>query len=79
MSPFVANAFQGFVREVLDIADILARARGVVPPALVAERAVEDDGVSKEALVTNLRGLLEGVQATEAMLQQVGHPASEKL
>lgn len=63
--PFV----QGFVKQLLDVADNMGRALEVVPPRQEAEQ------LDVERAVKLLTGLQEGVQATESILLSVSAPA----
>ena len=60
--------FQGFVKQMLDVADNLERAASAVPGA-----ALENgEAVDTAELQKQLRTLLEGVQMTQQVLNQVG-------
>ena len=62
------RAIQGFVKQMLDVADNLERAAGAVPgTALDSGEAVDVAELQKQ-----LRTLLEGVQMTQQVLNQVG-------
>lgn len=61
---------QGFVKSLLDVADNMGRALEAVPGAALAA----DGGIDKEQAVKLLKGLHEGVQATEKILLQVQRP-----
>lgn len=56
---------QGFVKALLDVVDNLERATGAVPADALA------DGTDAEKLRASLKGLLEGVQATESIMLKV--------
>lgn len=60
-------ALQGFVKQMLDVADNLERAAGAVPEAaLGAGQEIDPAEVQKQ-----LRTLLEGVKLTQQVLNQV--------
>ncbi|GFH06728.1 GrpE protein homolog, partial [Haematococcus lacustris] len=62
-------AVQGFVKSILDVADNLERAAASVPADALAEEPGKE--LSTEQLRKLLRGLQEGVGATERILLQV--------
>ncbi|MEW5306206.1 MAG: hypothetical protein WDW36_008689 [Sanguina aurantia] len=61
-------AIQGFVKDLFDVSDNLERAATVVPPGTLAK---EESAASPEQLRAMLRGLVEGVNATEQIMTQV--------
>ncbi len=66
----MALRLQGFVKSILDVADNLERAAAAVPPNALSEEpgAPAPDAAQLRAL---LKGLLEGVSATERILLNV--------
>jgi molecular chaperone GrpE len=59
---------QGFVKDLLDVPDNLERAAASVPETALSAEGGEMD---VEKLRVLLRGLLEGVRATERIMLQV--------
>lgn len=60
---------QGFVKSMLEVADNLERAVGAVPP--YALDPAPEKPVSPEEALRLLHSLVEGVQMTDKILQQV--------
>ena len=64
---------QGFVKDLLDVADNLERAAGAVLPETVEGKDKDGKPLTAEQAVAALRSLLEGVQMTEKIMLQVKH------
>lgn len=62
------NLSQGFVKDLFDVSDNLERAASVVPPGTLAQ---EESTATPEQLKAMLRGLVQGVSATEQIMMQV--------
>ena len=63
---------QGLIKDILDVPDNLERAAASVPEDAVAEGSTVD----ADKLRRILKGLLEGVRATEKIMLQVWNPKS---
>eukprot|EP00891_Asterochloris_glomerata_P003057 jgi/Astpho2/3057/gw1.00051.167.1_t len=63
-------AIQGFVKNLLDVADNLERAAGAVGPEAMQGQGKDGEPLDAEQLSKLLQSLMEGVQLTQRVLDQ---------
>jgi len=64
------RAWQGFVKDLVEVADNLQRAAETVPGAVLEGKDADGQPLSPERALALLQSLLQGVHLTERQLQQ---------
>ena len=65
------SAWQGFVKDLAEVADNLQRAAATVPGSVLEGKDADGQPLSPERALALLQSLLQGVHLTDRVLQQV--------
>lgn len=66
---------QGFLKSLLDVGDNLERAYGAVPPEALQGKDQDGSPIAPEKVVTMLNGIVNGLQLTNKIFDQVCTPS----
>lgn len=68
---YAACVWQGFVKDLAEVADNLQRAAATVPGSVLEGKDADGQPLSPERALALLQSLLQGVHLTDRVLQQV--------